>query len=380
MSLYQKIQIHLPLLGLLRKVPRIVDNKQVLVLCDDALGDLLMMSGILKYLREKGYHTTLVVRHTWQNIAQHLGAQRVIAVDSRAYKQSLRYRISVLNQIRQVHYAWAAASLLPSAISADLLRHCGAEQRYMLKWGNSWVERRRRWSANRLITPLGFKASPHLHHDILNILATYYSAILADQITAQQIGPALTLTQVPPYPTACPQGNYLLYISDTMDTIRQYPVEKLLPVLQKIAKEHNLPIVVTGRKEDASITASKEIINLTGKTSLEEFWQIIFHASVVVGNETGSTHLAWILGKPTLMIYGGGHYGLFRPNDKCHLVYQLKNCFGCSWDTCSYWKQGKAAPCIADITPKQIETTLEQLLSTNSAHPGLFSEQEFCRL
>ena len=378
MSIYQKIQIHLPLWGLLRKVPRAVDDKQVLILCDDALGDLLMMSGPLKYLCEKGYFTTLVVRHTWQDIAQHLGAQRIIAVNSRTYRQSMRYRISILNQIRQVHYAWAAASLLPSTINADLLRYCGAEQRYMLKWGNSWLERRRHFSANRHITALGFKESPHIHRDILSMLADYYSAILGNQITAEQIKPVLTIKQDPSYPVMCPQGKYLLYISDTMDTIRQYPTEKIFPVLQKQAQKHNIPIVVTGREENAAFAPSEGIINLTGKTSLEELWQIIFHAFVVVGNETGSTHLAWILGKPTLMIYGGGHYGLFRPNDKCHLVCQLKSCFGCSWDTCSYWKQGKVVPCIMDITPAQLETTLEQMLCGNPPQPVCFTEEAFC--
>ena len=380
MKLYQKIQIHIPLFGLLRRIPKEVDSTQVLVLCDDALGDLLLMSGILKYLKTNGYTVTLVVRDTWKDIAAHLGAAHVIAVDMGLYRTSFRYRRDILNQVRHTHYAWAASSVFPSAINADLLTYCGARKRCVLKWNDSWLSRRRRFWANCKITPILLKDNRHVHADILAFLAHYYSAILGRSLSKEEIAPALTVFQPPDYPALLPVCNYLLYISDTVNKIRRYPVEKLLPVLRKYAQQQHLKIVVTAKDPNPDLASDADVINLTGKTSLAQWWQILFHAQVVVGNETGSTHLSWILGKPTLMIYGGGHYGLFRPNKKCHLVYHLMKCYGCSWDCCPYVPMDKTAPCIEAITPQDIDNSLSALMSGAAAPAYSFSEQDFKKL
>ena len=374
MRLYSKIQIHLPLYGLLRRLPA-EDPKQVLILCDDALGDLLMMSGITKQLKAQGYSSTLVVRDTWQDIAQLMeGVSRVIAVNLKQYKSSLRYRIHILNQIRNVHYHWAAASIFPSTVNADLLTYCGATQRYACRWDNSWHEKRRTSGATCKLSMIPTKINKYVRTDILDLLAHYYSGILHKPVHKESIQPALSSTLVEP-----PQfieEKYLLYISDTMSGCRRYPCEQLLSVLLPYAQENHLKIVVTAKEANPHLLQHPAVINLTGKTTLYELWQLIYHAQLVVGNETGSTHLAWICGKRTIMIYGGGPYGLFRPAEPCQLVYHPMACYGCEWDTCPHGMDNPA-PCILAITPAQIEQALRNEKAGLATHTPFETEFSF---
>ena len=66
---------------------------------------------------------------------------------------------------------------------------------------------------------------------------------------------------------------------------------------------------------------------LAGKTSLEDMISIVNNAAIVIGNDIGMTHLAWITGKPVLAIYGGGFHGRFSPHGKGRKIYNYMPCF-----------------------------------------------------
>ena len=89
-----------------------------------------MMSGIVKVLHERGYIPTLIVRDTWKDLATFMWADEVLPVNINLYRQSLRYRINFLNEVRKKSYLWATASLFLSGVSANILRYCGASRRY----------------------------------------------------------------------------------------------------------------------------------------------------------------------------------------------------------------------------------------------------------
>ena len=130
MRIYSNIQFHLPIGGLLRKIKAEKNSRNILLICDDLMGDLLMMSGIVKVLHERGYIPTLIVRDTWKDLATFMWADEVLPVNINLYRQSLRYRINFLNEVRKKSYLWATASLFLSGVSANILRYCGASRRY----------------------------------------------------------------------------------------------------------------------------------------------------------------------------------------------------------------------------------------------------------
>ena len=228
-----------------------------------------------------------------------------------------------------------------------------------LSVGGGVTKRRHLRCADKQIQfPFSFKKD-RIYTDILELLAYYYSQVLALPLSTEEIVPSLNFPKNTPKLAPLKGADYLCYVLDSSVLQRQYHHEKLMPLLIKYAQRHGLKIVVTAAKPQAELVKDERVVDLTGKTSLLQLGQVIAHAKVIIGNETGPTHLSWILNKPTVMLYGGGHFGLFRPSNRCQVVsVASRPCFACGWRCYSSIK--KLAPCIDDISLSQIEQALEK--------------------
>jgi hypothetical protein len=69
--------------------------------------------------------------------------------------------------------------------------------------------------------------------------------------------------------------------------------------------------------------------------------------------------LALALGKPTVVVLGGGDYGRFFPYGKARVVTHPMDCFQCHWD-CRYDR----ALCLHDIPPPEIVKAVEEALKS----------------
>ncbi len=72
-----------------------------------------------------------------------------------------------------------------------------------------------------------------------------------------------------------------------------------------------------------------------GKLTFEQSVDELSNQSIVVGNDTGLTHLAGMYSQTLLVIQGGGTFGRFFPwpetiHDQ-YLVYRPMKCFDCDW-------------------------------------------------
>lgn len=109
----------------------------------------------------------------------------------------------------------------------------------------------------------------------------------------------------------------------------------------------------------------ENLINLTGKTTLEDVLNIIACASFVIGNETGPIHIASLWSIPTIMFYGGGHFGGLLPK-KAVLVGRQLPCYFCNWN-CTHPDRNKTPsyPCISQIDQKTLEITLHNFIQNH---------------
>ncbi|MDR1417999.1 MAG: glycosyltransferase family 9 protein [Endomicrobium sp.] len=78
--------------------------------------------------------------------------------------------------------------------------------------------------------------------------------------------------------------------------------QKLVFLLKE--KYPDLNIVVLGSKNDYGKMQSNDIIDLCGKTNIEELASILIKARVAVGADTGPMHLASVLNVPSIFIFG----------------------------------------------------------------------------
>ena len=80
------------------------------------------------------------------------------------------------------------------------------------------------------------------------------------------------------------------------------------------------------------------ITNHTGLLSLTDSIDLLGNMKVVVGNDTGLTHLATLVSDHIIIILGGGTFRRFFPwgaNKRQHTIYHGLECFDCDWD-CPY--------------------------------------------
>jgi ADP-heptose:LPS heptosyltransferase len=78
--------------------------------------------------------------------------------------------------------------------------------------------------------------------------------------------------------------------------------QKLVFLFKK--KYHNLSIIILGSKHNYGKIQSDNIIDLCGKTNIEELASLLTKAHVAVGADTGPMHLASVLNVPSVFIFG----------------------------------------------------------------------------
>lgn len=110
-------------------------------------------------------------------------------------------------------------------------------------------------------------------------------------------------------------NNYIVINSNASDLRieRRWPKESFIDLIQLIRKSNEaLTIVLIGAKNESEYVAgiSKSFINdekvldLSGKTTLDELIEIIRHSNYVITNDTGPMHLSSALQKKTIALFG----------------------------------------------------------------------------
>jgi ADP-heptose:LPS heptosyltransferase len=138
----------------------------------------------------------------------------------------------------------------------------------------------------------------------------------------------------------------------TVNLIKEYPrwSEVVTSLNEKIKPEW---VLVGGKGEkvpqDLRLVLPEKVRDLRGQTTLEELAHEIAQADLYLGVDTGPAHMALALGKPTVVVLGGGDYGRFFPYGKARVVTRQMDCFQCHWE-CRYDR----ALCLHDIPPGDI--------------------------
>jgi len=152
--------------------------------------------------------------------------------------------------------------------------------------------------------------------------------------------------------------------------LREYPLDSLIQIAHKSAQQHDLPLIILGGagdrpRIDEALKKSEShrdsrTINACGLLSLAQSAWLMRHARGVLAVESGLAHIAIAMERPTVVLIGGGHYGLFAPwgyRRSTRWLTRHLPCFGCNW-CCSL----DQPHCIRDISPKEIESALDELM------------------
>lgn len=98
--------------------------------------------------------------------------------------------------------------------------------------------------------------------------------------------------------------------------------------------------------------------DLSGLTTLEEAFALIWNSEMFIGADTGLLHAAYMGGTPAVCVLGEGHLGHYLPWDKFPLLrcaHLNMDCAGCGW-RCRYVDLSKdeTPPCLTGIKPESV--------------------------
>lgn len=137
---------------------------------------------------------------------------------------------------------------------------------------------------------------------------------------------------------------YTVLIPGTNWPTKRWPIEKLAACVAPLRERFGLASVVTGGPDDVSLGAQiPNALNLAGKTSLRETIALLEGAALVIGNDSGPTHIAAALGKPLVVPYGPTNpvrTGPYKREDSViRLDIACSPCYSrqCSHQSCLRW-------------------------------------------
>ncbi len=139
--------------------------------------------------------------------------------------------------------------------------------------------------------------------------------------------------------------------------------EKGFAALAHILKNNfHIDSVLTGSVEDTGManriaaSSSREVINLAGKTSINELKEVLAGSKAVVSCDTGPMHLAVALGKDVVALFGPADPRRTGPFSG-QVIQKDLPCVPCNKRKC------KDPICMKEITPEDVIKRLEELWS-----------------
>lgn len=183
-------------------------------------------------------------------------------------------------------------------------------------------------------------------------------------------GPNEELTSIaalPVYPIPSP---YIVLAPSASFLFKRWPVEYFISLAQELLKQRSEHVVVLAGPEDKfceafNVIQNPRFHNLQGKTSLKESMQILNHAKICIGNDSGMNHIAEASGVPCVTIFGptDPKFGFAPHSNKSRFLSKEMFCKPCSTTgkTPCYRDQHY---CMLEITPKEVLNLSQEILRT----------------
>ena len=150
---------------------------------------------------------------------------------------------------------------------------------------------------------------------------------------------------------------------------KRWDLEKFRKLVAWCAN-HGLQVVILGGRHDRAlggqIAEGQKVLNLAGLTSIAESAAVLEQAAVVVSGDSGLLHLASLLGRPTVSLFGPSNATKWAPSGPDHIV--LNKNLPCS--PCTRFGNMPKCPigvrCLQEITAEEVMVAVMTLLHRNA--------------
>ncbi len=126
-----------------------------------------------------------------------------------------------------------------------------------------------------------------------------------------------------------PKG-YACLVIGSAHADKCWPVERFAILAEKIYSLFGLKIVTSGTASEKSINeklkllAKVPVTDLTGQTDLNQLKALLKSAKIVIGNDTGPSHIAAAINTPVVIIFGRSNPARVAPYKKPHSIAAIE--------------------------------------------------------
>lgn len=353
-----------------------MEQNKVLLLCNDIIGDTIIRLGIMqKYINYFGYENTYFLTFNFNYEIVKLVTDKIILVDKEKFKNDENYKRAVIDDINSMKF-YNMVNLI--TYRGVLLNELFArELKIPIKIAYEGEEADKKyWTMlnNEAYTSIIPCIDKNKQFSLKNKGITYvlvHQLELLNYVTKKNY----KLEDVKPNLKKYVNSDYNLNILNNSIVFgmgaskegRMYPYDKFAMVLKQISSL-NYSFIFLGKGQcDKEYLDNllkqvpelkKKAINFIDKLSIVESFKIISKAKLFVGVESGLWNASYALGVPSVVIYGGGHFGRFmHQSSNIKYIFKPMNCYFCRWE-CKY----DCVKCIKELDYKEIVQSINLLL------------------
>jgi len=132
---------------------------------------------------------------------------------------------------------------------------------------------------------------------------------------------------------------YLLVAPDVGPnlSVRNYPLDRLGETLKEILQEFpGYRVGMIGTRDNiqnceklAQLVQSDRLVSLAGRTTMDELFELLRGAKLLISNDNGPVHFAAMTDTPTLALYSTDSPFVYGSLGKCLILYSFYQCSPC---------------------------------------------------
>ncbi len=311
------------LINIFIKPSKKMGNKSLLLIRLDAIGDYILFRNYIELIKKsdkyKDYSITLLGNSAWKAIANELDSSNIdnfIWLDRKKFLNNFLYRYEKIKEIVSEGYELVIspvfsreffyADSIVKMIQSDKKIGSHGDNSNIKKWqkriGDSYYD---------LLIPVEKKVIFEFerNREFFNRLLEYNIEILKPEITNEFPRNNINLPE-----------NYAVLFIGASNEFRKWPIESYAKLGHYIKSHYSVDIVLCGAPDDRSNADlfgkyfEGDYVDLVGKTTLLNMFEVIKNANILVSNETSIPHIAVALDVSNVfVIYNGNHYTRFIP-------------------------------------------------------------------
>lgn len=350
-------------------------RKKILLIKTDNIGDFILWTDSGKEYKtifpEEEYEITLLGNSIWTDLAKKTNYfAEVIPLNRKKFMLHPFYRMKMMKEI--LSFSWH--KVIYHSFSHEfgtglsILKRIQSEQIITAPSDDGIDNNFWRSLANRKITHSPVLEKKEIHE--LKKNAVFIRALGHKQFVDSI--PDLRFLCAP-LKTELPKAYYVIFPGASSPT-RKWNESNFADLCNYIYEKTGWIGVLCGGAAEIDVTntiikkSKAQLVSFAGKTNLQEFLTVLKSSKFVVTNETSCTHMALSVKATTFCILGGGHFGRFLPfphyeNSKTPVsIYYEMDCFNCDWNCKFRPTKFQAAPCIENISLKQVIHSVNVML------------------